>query len=119
MRTKMYTQDIIDLCTCSHRTASDVFVLLKKKFPRVGQATVYRTLSHLVEEGLLAKYEGLDAHAYYEVVDKPHGHLIDQKTGAIIDIELPHDIATQLGLPKGFTACRVDLKVYGSFETKK
>jgi Fur family ferric uptake transcriptional regulator len=55
---------------------------------RIGIATVYRTLRLFEEAGVLEKHDFRDGRARYETVsDIPHDHLIDLKTGAVIEFQ--------------------------------
>jgi len=70
----------------------------------ISLSTVYRTVRLFEEEGILERHEFRDGRARYERVDKAHhDHLINMKTGAVIefrneDIEkLQRRIAEELG----------------------
>ncbi len=55
---------------------------------RIGIATVYRTLNHLVRVGLVTRQVFPDGKAHYERARRPsHPHLIDIATGAIVEID--------------------------------
>lgn len=115
MRNKIYKEDIIKICSRKHYTAREVFDLLQKKYPTVGQATIYRTLHNLVSEGSLCEIKGLGESNCYESFVKWHGHIIDQKTGKVQDLVLPVDLLDKIKLPKKFKAKEIDIKIYGSF----
>ena len=38
-----------------HPTINEIYNMAKTKYPTIGQATVYRNVNHLVEEGKLIK----------------------------------------------------------------
>ena len=70
----------------------------------ISLSTVYRTVRLFEEEGILERHEFRDGRARYERVDKSHhDHLIDMKTGKVIefrseDIEkLQRAVAEELG----------------------
>jgi Fur family ferric uptake transcriptional regulator len=67
-------------------------------------ATVYRTVKLLEETGIIERHEFRDGRARYEIVpDNHHDHLIDLKTGNVIEFEsaeieaLQEKIAGELG----------------------
>ncbi len=67
-------------------------------------ATVYRTVKLLEETGIIERHEFRDGRARYEIVaDNHHDHLIDLKTGNVIEFEseeieaLQEKIARKLG----------------------
>lgn len=67
-------------------------------------ATVYRTVKLLEETGIVERHEFRDGRARYEIVpENHHDHLIDLKTGNVIEFEneeieaLQEKIARKLG----------------------
>jgi Fur family ferric uptake transcriptional regulator len=55
---------------------------------RFGLATVYRTLKTFVEAGAVARRDFGDGRARYESVrDQRHDHLVDIKSGAIVEFD--------------------------------
>lgn len=116
MRSKVYSEDILQICTHKHLGADKIFQILKKKNPSIGQATVYRTLKSLVKGGLLTKIAGVSDNAYYELTLKDHAHLVDEVNGKIYDIELPKNILKSIKLPEKFDIHRLDIKIYGSYK---
>lgn len=80
-----------------HRRASQID-------PNISIATVYRTVRLFEESGILTRHEFRDGRSRYEEApESHHDHLIDMKSGAVIefvdeDIEaLQHAIAKRLG----------------------
>jgi Fur family ferric uptake transcriptional regulator len=80
-----------------HRRASAVD-------PRISLSTVYRTVRMFEEAGILARHEFGDGRARYEQVAKEHhDHLIDMRTGQVIEFQneqierLQEAIARELG----------------------
>jgi Fur family transcriptional regulator, ferric uptake regulator len=72
--------------------------------PNISIATVYRTVKLFEEAGITQKHDFGDGRARYETAsEEHHDHLIDLKTGKVIeftneDIEkLQHEIARKLG----------------------
>mgnify|MGYP003312807419 CR=1 FL=1 len=70
-----------------HPTINEIYNMAKTKYPTIGQATVYRNVNHLVEEGKLIKIpnntNNLD---HYDINTSIHSHLICRKCGRIIDV---------------------------------
>lgn len=72
--------------------------------PKISIATVYRTLRLFEDAGILERHEFGDGRARYETVpDEHHDHLIDLKTGHVIEFqdseieELQRRVARRLG----------------------
>jgi Fur family ferric uptake transcriptional regulator len=104
------------LRTREHVSIDELLTKVRKRNPKVGYATVYRTLKLLVESGLAVERQFGDGQARYEVVGDHHDHLICMKCGLILEFEddeierLQEKIAARLG---GFTVLRHRHELYG------
>ncbi|HEY4056118.1 MAG TPA: transcriptional repressor [Kofleriaceae bacterium] len=104
------------LRTRDHVSIDELLSKVRKRNPKVGYATVYRTLKLLVESGLAVERQFGDGQARYEVVGDHHDHLICIKCGLILEFEddeierLQDRIAERLG---GFTVLRHRHELYG------
>lgn len=84
-------ESILDLLsrTSKHMSAKEIYDDLNKVYPGIGQSTIYRTLSLLVQTGFLNKIDignGPSRYEYRSVNKKAHHHhLICTKCGKIID----------------------------------
>ena len=72
--------------------------------PKISLATVYRTVRLFEDSGMLERHDFGDGRARYEQADdEHHDHLIDMKTGKVIEFEnsrieeLQREVARQLG----------------------
>ena len=73
--------------------------------PHISIATVYRTVRLFEESGIIARHEFRDGRSRYEEASEiHHDHLIDMKSGRVIEFvdpeieALQHAIARKLGL---------------------
>ena len=75
----------------SHCSTEDLYLKIRKKYPKIGYATVHRTLKLLVECGVAIEQRFGDGHARFEPLqlDKHHDHLVCQECGLIIEFEAP------------------------------
>ena len=87
-----------------HPDVDELYNRVSKIDPKISIATVYRTVKLFEESGILAKHEFKGGKARYEPLNESHhDHLIDIKTGEIIefvdnDIEaLQKKVAEKLG----------------------
>lgn len=63
---------------------------------RIALSTVYRTVRLLVDAGMLERHEFTDGRARYESANhEHHDHLIDLRTGAVIEFRSPEIEALQ------------------------
>jgi Fur family ferric uptake transcriptional regulator len=72
--------------------------------PHISIATVYRTVRLFEEAGIIARHDFRDGRSRYEeATDDHHDHLIDMKTGQVVEFvdeeieRLQHVIAARLG----------------------
>jgi Fur family ferric uptake transcriptional regulator len=88
---------------------------VRKKNPKVGYATVYRTLKLLMDSGLASSRQFEDGQTRYEVAGAHHDHLICVKCGLILEFEndeierLQEQMAASLG---GFQVLRHKHELY-------
>jgi Fe2+ or Zn2+ uptake regulation protein len=95
-----------------HLDAAEIFQLARKENPRIGLATVYRTLRTLSESGVIESSGLGQDHSHFEVRRRDHLHLVCSECGKVLDIPAPFDSAT-IGAAHGFTITRSNLEVVG------
>ena len=87
-----------------HPDVDELYNRVSKIDPKISIATVYRTVKLFEETGILTKHEFKGGKARYEELNEGHhDHLIDVKTGEIIEFvdkdieELQKKVAQKLG----------------------
>lgn len=106
------------LRSSGHMSIDDLLAKVRKKSPKVGYATVYRTLKLLTDSGIAAARQFGDGQTRFEVSDGEahHDHLICSQCGLILEFEndaierLQEQMAESLG---GFKLVRHKLELYG------
>lgn len=68
-----------------HPTAKNIVDIVAAESPSIGQATIYRTINKLVEDGTLNKLPTTDGY-HYDINTSMHSHFICQKCFKIFDI---------------------------------
>ncbi len=68
-----------------HPTAGDLVKLVLKSNPTIGQATVYRNINKLVNEGILLKIPTTN-NFRYDINTHTHAHLTCKECGSVIDL---------------------------------
>ena len=69
-----------------HPDVDELYTRVTKIDPKISIATVYRTVKLFEEAGILAKHDFKGGKARYEELNESHhDHLIDLKTGEIIE----------------------------------
>ena len=73
-----------------HLDADHLYRLVKHRDPRIGLATVYRTLALLKEYGLVQEYSLGEGHGHFETVPEvPHYHFTCLNCKRVIEFEAP------------------------------
>ncbi|MDQ4122328.1 MAG: transcriptional repressor [Acidobacteriota bacterium] len=86
------------LRTQEHLSSEDLYYLVKKEDPTVGQTTVYRTLKLLTEAGLAREVRFGDGRTHYEhhYNREHHDHMICTECGKVVEFYSPELEAMQI-----------------------
>lgn len=105
----------------THFTADDLVDEFRNERPRVSKATVYRTLSVLVEPGILEEHQFGDSQKVYELSEgRPHhDHLICTSCGKILEFfnEAMEELQDKVAKGHGFHPTHHSQKIYGICQT--
>ena len=97
-----------------HPDVDELYNRVSKIDPKISIATVYRTVKLFEEAGILVKHDFKAGKARYEINDD-HNHLIDIKTGEIIefvDLEI-EKLQKKVAEKYGYTLVDHKLELYG------
>ncbi|MBI3802746.1 MAG: transcriptional repressor [Nitrospirae bacterium] len=102
------------LSEADHPTAEEIKKWADRHFPKMSMATVYNTLKILVDAEILQefKFPHSDA-AVYDCNTAVHYHFLDEKTGALHDVE-PESINLTVKLKKEFTVKGIQILLRGT-----
>lgn len=107
----------IFLCTEDHLTSEDLYRLVTKQDPTVGNTTVYRTLKLLTEAGLAREVRFGDNKTYYEhhYNHEHHDHMICTECGKVIEFFSPdiEALQDQMADNFGFKPTHHSLRLWG------
>lgn len=84
--------------------------------PRISISTVYRTVKLFEDAGIIERHDFRDGRSRYETVpEEHHDHLIDLKTGTVIEFHSPEIEALQEKIARehGFKLVDHRLELYG------
>jgi len=118
-------EQILDifLKTEHHPTINDLYYLVRKKEPKIGLATVYRTMEVICDAGLARKVYFGDNTKHYEHKYKHqhHHHLVCLKCGKVIEITSGklEKIQKELAKKHNFTIAKDTMKIFGTCRTCK
>jgi Fur family ferric uptake transcriptional regulator len=103
--------------TVDHPDAEELYRRAVAFDSRISIATVYRTLRLLEEQQILERHEFGDGRARYEKADdhKHHDHLIDTKSGNVIEFESSEieDLQREIARRHGYRLIGHRLELFG------
>ncbi len=97
-----------------HPDVDELYNRVSKIDPKISIATVYRTVKLFEEAGILVKHDFKAGKARYEINDD-HNHLIDIKSGEIIEFvdEEIEKLQKKIAEKHGYTLVDHKLELYG------
>ena len=103
-----------------HPDVDELYNRVSKIDPKISIATVYRTVKLFEEAGILTKHDFKGGKARYEINDD-HNHLIDIKTGDIIEFvdEEIEELQKKIANKFGYKLVDHKLELYGVKVDKK
>ena len=100
-----------------HPDVDELYKRVSKIDPKISIATVYRTVKLFEEAGILTKHDFKGGKARYEaIVESHHDHLIDIKTGEIIEFvdDEIEKLQKKVAEKHGYKLVDHKLELYGS-----
>jgi Fur family peroxide stress response transcriptional regulator len=70
-----------------HPTMEEIYEEIKKEFPSISLATVYKNINTLRESDTVIEINTQNGKTRYDIYVKPHTHIICKKCGSIRDAE--------------------------------
>ena len=103
-----------------HPDVDELYNRVSKIDPKISIATVYRTVKLFEEAGILTKHDFKGGKARYEINDD-HNHLIDIKTGDIIEFvdQEIEELQKKIARKYGYKLVDHKLELYGVKVDKK
>ena len=100
--------------TACHPTAGELYDAVRRRYPHMGRATVYRALQRLEAAGLAVEVGRDSLGRHYDARTDRHDHAICTGCGRVLDIlpadDLPPDLLA--GLAQLARAAGVDVETY-------
>ena len=99
-----------------HPDVDELYSRVSKVDPKISIATVYRTVKLFEEAGILTKHDFKGGKARYEaMIESHHDHLIDIKSGEIIEFvdEEIEKLQKKVAEKHGYTLVDHKLELYG------
>ncbi|MFB2549867.1 Fur family transcriptional regulator [Ensifer soli] len=102
--------------SADHPDVEELYRRSVKIDPRISISTVYRTVKLFEDAGIIARHDFRDGRSRYETVpEEHHDHLIDLKTGVVIEFRSAEIEALQERIARehGFRLVDHRLELYG------
>ena len=98
----------------THPTAEEIYLMVRRRLPRISLGTVYRNLDLLTEMGEICKIEFAGASRRFDGNTRPHQHVRCQTCGRVADVAISAPMPDTLRptLP-GFTITAARLEFDG------
>ena len=99
-----------------HPDVDELYNRVSKIDPKISIATIYRTVKLFEEAGILTKHDFKGGKARYEaMIESHHDHLIDVKSGEIIEFvdEEIEELQKKVAEKYGYTLVDHKLELYG------
>ena len=99
-----------------HPDVEELYRRAQSADPHISIATVYRTVRLFEEAGIIARHDFRDGRSRYEAAPDPHhDHLIDMKSGKVIEFADPEIEALQAAIARrlGYRLIDHRLELYG------
>ncbi len=72
-----------------HPTAESIYNIISVDYPTMSLATVYKTLDLLKETGIIQELNIGGNTSRYDVIPKPHAHIVCTKCGKVENLDMP------------------------------
>jgi Fur family ferric uptake transcriptional regulator len=106
-----------------HFSADELLFEMQRTGLKASRATLYRTLSQLVEAAVLSESDFGHGHTHYEIDmgDKPHAHLVSVDSDEVREVSTAKLVAAfdDILRKEGFTPKRFNIQIFGTFVKKK
>jgi Fur family ferric uptake transcriptional regulator len=115
---------LLDILTKArgHLDAEELYRLAKVKDQHISLSTVYRNLKLFKDTGMVKERHFAEEHHHYEVnPSSEHQHLVCIECGKVVEFNFPQvtEVATKIGLKRGFMVTQVALSIEGYCPTCK
>ena len=106
-----------------HFSADEILFEMQRTGLKASRATLYRTLSQLVEANVLAESDFGHGHTHYEIElgNRPHMHLVSLDSDEVKEVSSTklESAMAELLKKEGFSVKRFNIQVFGNFTGKK
>ncbi len=106
-----------------HFSADELMFEMQKREVKVSRATLYRSLSQMVDAGILSESDFGHGHTHYEITlgSKPHVHLVFMDTDDVKEVHSQklEDVLNDLARKEGFKIKRYKIQLFGNSKSSR
>ena len=74
-----------------HPSIEKLYEDIKKDYPSISLATVYKNINTLLDEGVVVEVNAPNQKSRFDIYEKPHIHVVCEKCGSIEDLGMDDD----------------------------
>ena len=78
-----------------HMSIEELYKAIKKKFPSISLATVYKNINAMMDQGFIQEVKVPGQKSKYELTKAPHSHIVCENCGKVEDIALDLEKVTR------------------------
>ncbi len=83
-----------------HMSIDDLYSAIKKKFPSISLATVYKNINAMMERNFIQEVKIPNQKSRFELAKEPHSHVVCQNCGKVEDLHLDLNAITKEAIDK-------------------
>lgn len=97
-----------------HISVADIYERIKKNFPTISLATVYKNINSMIESNFIKELKVVGYEVRYELAKEDHSHLICIECGEVLDIVLKTDaISNYASINSNYKVKEITVQVKG------
>jgi Fur family peroxide stress response transcriptional regulator len=95
-----------------HMSIDELYIAIKKKFPSISLATVYKNINTMMQMDFIQEVKIPNQKSRYELAKSSHSHVVCQKCGKVEDLELNLELITKEAVEKSNYKIREDALIF-------
>lgn len=98
-----------------HPTADEIYAIIKKTYPTISLATIYRNLNHLTDQGKLLRLPVADGPVRFDGRLDGHSHMICDQCSKVLDynVDILENMRETIEEQTGFSPAKTSYVIHG------
>lgn len=103
-----------EISSLGHATVDDIYEKIQLLYPSISLATIYKNIISLQEVDIIHELKLPNQKQRYELVKKPHVHLVCSACGMIEDIDMPsYEMSEECARKSGYKISETTIAFIG------